>query len=90
MSNLTDFQTPVPVCEYMARKVPAGATTVLEPTPGRGNLVTVLSKNPKLTVSMAARNFFDIDTSNNRFDCIVMNPPSLNTHLEYQRQSRKE
>lgn len=39
----TDFQTPVPVCKYMVSLIPAGARTVLEPTPGMGNLVNQLS-----------------------------------------------
>lgn len=74
MIGSTDFQTPIPVCEYMAGLVPAGAKKLFEPTPGIGNLVGVLRKDPELIVE-TPDNFFDIDTSKCRFDCIVMNPP---------------
>lgn len=38
-----DFQTPPEVCKYMTSLVPPGAQTVLEPTPGIGNIVAQLS-----------------------------------------------
>lgn len=39
-----DFQTPPDVAGYMARLVPDWVKTVLEPTPGRGNIVRALHK----------------------------------------------
>lgn len=63
------FQTPPEVCKYMASLVPAGVKTVLEPTPGIGNLVAALDQY-QVT---AAEDFFTLDQS--RYDCVVMNPP---------------
>jgi hypothetical protein len=34
-----EFQTPPPVCKYMASMIPEGTVTVLEPSPGLGNIV---------------------------------------------------
>lgn len=69
-----DFQTPVPVCNYMASLVPATCRTILEPTPGVGNLVRALTKkNPNFRVT-AAEDYFLIDPELT-FDCVVMNPP---------------
>lgn len=65
-----DFQTPPEVCKYMASLVPTGARTVLEPTPGIGNIVAQLS-GYEVT---APANYFDLDKKQ-RFDCVVMNPP---------------
>lgn len=70
-SNQIDknFQTPIAVCKYMASMIPAGVKTVLEPTPGIGNIVSQL-KGYDVT---APKNFFDLTSQ--RFDCIVTNPP---------------
>lgn len=65
----TDFQTPPNVCRYMVSLLPPGINTVLEPTPGIGNIVKALA-GYQVT---AADDFFLID--NKRFDAIVMNPP---------------
>ena len=67
-----NFQTPLKVCEYMVEMVPPGAVTILEPTPGLGNIVSVLKQFPQYKVT-AADDFFLFDTTQ-RFDCIVMNP----------------
>jgi len=64
-----DFQTPLNVAEYMCGLIPPGTVSVLEPTPGEGNIVKFLSKY-EVT---APENFFDLPEA--RFDCIVMNPP---------------
>ncbi|MFX1704573.1 hypothetical protein PV783_11500 [Chitinophaga sp. CC14] len=45
MNNLQkglDFQTPANIADYMASLVPAGVKTILEPTPGLGNIVSAL------------------------------------------------
>lgn len=66
----TEFQTPPEVCKYMVSLIPAGAKSILEPTPGMGNLVAQLT-GYEVT---APSNYFDLDKTQ-RFDGIVMNPP---------------
>jgi type I restriction-modification system DNA methylase subunit len=67
-----NFQTPLAVCEYMADMIPTGSKKILEPTPGMGNIVSVLNKrNYEVT---APEDFFLLDSSK-QWDCIVMNPP---------------
>lgn len=65
-----DFQTPVDTVKYMVSLIPPGTRTVLEPTPGIGNIVREL-KDYNVT---APEDFFKLDRSL-RFDCVVMNPP---------------
>ena len=65
-----NFQTPIDVCNYMASFLPINAGKILEPTPGKGNLVKSLQKYGEV---IAPDNFDNID--NERFDWIVMNPP---------------
>jgi len=65
-----NFQTPLPVVDYMVGLIPAGAKTVLEPSPGLGNIVSRLSDYEVI----AADDFFLLDKSK-RYDSIVMNPP---------------
>lgn len=64
-----DFQTPHQVAKYMSSMVPSDAKTVLEPTPGLGNILQFLT-DYEVT---APSDFFQLQPS--RFDCIVMNPP---------------
>lgn len=64
------FQTPAHVCEYMASMVSGNNLTILEPTPGKGNLVRALEGYGKIT---APDNFNNV--SGEWFDWIVMNPP---------------
>jgi type I restriction-modification system DNA methylase subunit len=63
------FQTPPEVVEYMCSMIPKGTISVLEPTPGEGNIVSIL-EDYDVT---APENFFDLQQ--NKFDCIIMNPP---------------
>ena len=63
------YQTPKEVAKYMCSLIPEEAVTVLEPTPGEGNILEYL-KNYEVTAPV---NFFEL--SRNKFDCIVMNPP---------------
>lgn len=65
----TEFQTPVPVAKYMVSLIPDGVVSVLEPTPGVGNIVKQLS-GYQVT---APKDFFQLEKR--RFDCVVMNPP---------------
>jgi len=64
-----EFQTPPVVAEYMKSLIPEGVVSILEPTPGEGNILNLLS-NYQVT---APANFFALDPQ--RFDCIIMNPP---------------
>lgn len=64
-----EFQTPPAVAEYMRSLIPDGVVTILEPTPGEGNILNMLT-DFEVT---APDNFFSLDPS--RFDCIIMNPP---------------
>ena len=64
-----DFQTPKDVTKYMCSMIPEEAITVLEPTPGEGNILCFL-KDYDVT---APDNFFELEKR--KFDCIVMNPP---------------
>lgn len=66
---LTDFQTPPDICRYMVSLLPAAVNTVLEPTPGNGNIVNALKG---YTVTAPA-DFFLLNKK--RFDAVVMNPP---------------
>lgn len=68
-TNRHQFQTPPVVCKYMARLVHPGAVTILEPTPGDGNLVRELGAY-QVT---APDDFFLLKLQ--RYDAIVMNPP---------------
>ena len=65
-----DFQTPHDVCKYMASLVPPGAKRILEPTPGAGNIVSQLTGYDVT----APADYFKLDKQQ-RFDCVVMNPP---------------
>ena len=65
---IMDFQTPPNVCDYMVSLLPAGVETVLEPTPGIGNLVRAL-KDYKVTAPV---NFWDVSGT---FHAVCMNPP---------------
>lgn len=69
---INDFQTPGNVCDYMASMIPKEAKTILEPTPGIGNLVTAVQK---LGYEVTAPSDFFLLDFTQKFDCIVMNPP---------------
>ena len=70
------FQTPPNICNYMVNMLPDGIQTVLEPTPGEGNLVKALSN---YTVT-APSNFWAVHGT---YDAIVMNPPFTPMNLGY-------
>lgn len=65
-----DFQTPDWVCEYMCGLLPLFRMTVLEPTPGEGNLVKALRRHGHYAV--APNQFYKVS---GWFDAVVMNPP---------------
>jgi hypothetical protein len=64
------FQTPVGICRYMASLLPEKAGLILEPTPGRGNLVKELESHGEVICPDDLNSMPD-----DRFDWIVMNPP---------------
>ena len=68
--NSVDFQTPPEVCRYMASFLPDSAGSILEPTPGAGNLVSAIQHKGDITTP---GDFFLMPFQ--RFDWIVMNPP---------------
>lgn len=68
-ASVFDFQTRQDVCKYMVSLIPDGVETVLEPTPGSGNIVKELV-GYRVT---APDDFYTLPGG--RFDAVVMNPP---------------
>jgi hypothetical protein len=66
-----NFQTPERICKYMCSLLPAYVGTILEPTPGKGNLVRALQSHGSV---IAPDDFYKIEPDK-FFDWIVMNPP---------------
>lgn len=76
---VNDFQTPTDVAEYMVKLLPDTVKTVLEPTPGEGNIVFHLW-GYHVT---APEDYWQLDKSL-RFDAIVGNLPfSTKTFRNY-------
>jgi hypothetical protein len=73
-----NFQTPIDVCEYMGSFLPSNAGKILEPTPGKGNLVNVLKRYGNV---IEPKNFNDI--IGEKFDWVVMNPPFTPMKMGY-------
>lgn len=69
--DIENFQTPPVVCEYMANMLPDRCGIILEPTPGKGNLVEALKKKGDIV----APNLFEHIPPDARYDWVVMNPP---------------
>jgi hypothetical protein len=65
------FQTPVIVADYMASLLLDACGTILEPTPGIGNLV----KSAKKKGTVIAPERFEHLIPGGRFDWAIMNPP---------------
>lgn len=74
-----NFQTPNNICDYMSSYLPENAGKILEPTPGKGNLVLSLSKYGEV---ITPENFFELESD--FFDYIVMNPPFTPMKLGYE------
>lgn len=70
ISYVNDFQTPDDVAEYMASLIPDGMKTILEPTPGLGNILKHLLQYDVT----APQDYWTLDKSQ-RFDCIIGNLP---------------
>ena len=71
------FQTPKHTCDLMVAMLPSGVKTVLEPTPGKGNLVTALSGYEVVAPE-------DFWLTSGRYDAIVMNPPFTPMKVGYE------
>jgi len=69
----TNFQTPVPVCDYMASLIPESSKSIFEPTPGLGNMIQSVIETGFFNIE-SAEDFFLHDKSK-RYDTIIMNPP---------------
>lgn len=65
-----EFQTPPEVAKYMVSLIPVAAKTILEPTPGNGQIVRELAGY----LVTAPSDFFMLDKAA-KFDAVVMNPP---------------
>ena len=73
---MSNFQTKPQICKIMVAMLPPKVRTVLEPTPGEGNLVQALS-DYQVTAPV---NFWTIS---GYFDAVVMNPPFTPMSLGY-------
>lgn len=73
-----EFQTPIPVCKYMVSLLSEFVIRVLEPTPGEGNIVSVLKDKNYEVIS-----FKDFWMEQGNFDAVVMNPPFTPMELGY-------
>lgn len=67
---VNDFQTPHFVADYMVSLLPFDTVTVLEPTPGLGNLVRALWEYDVT----APEDYWQLDKTS-RFDAVVANLP---------------
>lgn len=65
-----NFQTPDYICKYMSSFLPDKAGSILEPTPGKGNLIKYLQKKGNVIYS---NDFWNMEHI--YYDWIVMNPP---------------
>lgn len=71
-----NFQTPEWICNLMVSLIPPHCRTILEPTPGKGNLVRALKKQKGFIIT-APKDFWKLTNSYRVqcYDAIVMNPP---------------
>jgi len=73
---MSNFQTEKWVCDIMVGLLPDDVTTILEPTPGEGNLVRALNGYQVA----APQEFWNVS---GRFDAVVMNPPFTPMEQDY-------
>lgn len=77
------FQTPEWVCEIMVKMISDSTlfpNTILEPTPGDGNLVKAINKKYPSSIIYTPVDFFKFDE---KVKCIVGNPPFTPMKLGY-------
>lgn len=79
---MTDFQTPDWVCRLMVLRIPLSAKSILEPTPGEGNLVRAIQQQFPDAVVYSPEHFEKFDM--HQVDCIVANPPFTPMKVGYQ------
>lgn len=77
-----DFQTPTYICNYMVSLIEGNPITILEPTPGEGNLVKSL-QTLTFTKIHTPDDFFTYNHLD-KYDYIVMNPPFTPMKLGYE------
>lgn len=94
-----NFQTPPVVADYMAEmaseiKLPRFSfpgisnIRILEPTPGKGQLVQALNDKMPWNVCFPDGDFWTSPCSEEEYHCVVMNPP-FNPVLEMERFVKK-
>lgn len=71
------FQTPDKIVDYMISLIPKDYRTILEPTPGLGNIV---SKMKKFKVT-APKDFFLLKPGG-KWDAVIMNPPFSSAYAD--------
>lgn len=79
-----NFQTPPVVCDHMAKMAKDcnviginSYLTVLEPTPGKGNLVGALNDHGFVVYGPGSLDFWvsPVNVYSSKYDFVVMNPP---------------
>jgi len=68
-----DFQTPKWVCDLMLDELSGNPLSILEPTPGIGNLVDAIRHKYPLAHITAPNDYYKLESST--YDAIVTNPP---------------
>lgn len=76
------FQTPAFVGRYMVSLIPPGVKTILEPTPGKGQIVELLTDDIRNFKVTAPDDYFLLDKSK-KFDCVIMNPPFSSKYANF-------
>ena len=80
--NKTDFQTPEWVCDFMVTSIHGYPNTILEPTPGNGNLMRAINKHHPNTQILTPKNdFLKMDIVD--VDFVIANPPFTPMTLGY-------
>lgn len=83
-----EFQTPEWVCGIMAKMISEliiFPETILEPTPGAGNLVKAIDRRYPSSIIYTPVDFFKFDE---KVDCVVGNPPFTPMKVGYDILSR--
>ncbi len=77
-----EFQTPIWVCKIMINEIDYYPSTILEPTPGKGNITRVIQKRfPKTSILSPKRDFLTMEVE--KVDWIIANPPFSPMEIGY-------
>ena len=77
-----DFQTPEWVCDFMVSIIYGYPNTILEPTPGKGNLIkSIKNQYPNTAIITPDGDFLDMSIRD--VDVVVANPPFSPMALGY-------